>query len=729
MPRSSPVFPTLDDSEANRTMMPGPRNDEREITPAVSPPPMFRQSEAFHGASAQGASSHDREYYMSEPSLSEDGASSSNYTPISPLNGGNLQMTNSPSNTSLSSLGSPGAALMKKRMHQQYNSDALTPTGTLVAVHEGGSPFYNGDNKNDKKYEQEPRLNGGDAKEFEKELIITEETKLPDSLSNPESKMQPKSVKLKVVLSNIKENGVETRAKGKDLDAAKTPDSQIYLTAVESSDEGGQDSDDDSGLSYASSSQEEEEPKQGTKKPYHYLNRPLSSSMSEDNPFGSEGPDTDLLLSNTDSGPIDTSSLGDRSPEDRKAHSAAHVLMLTTPPRVTPFLFAEEEEESLTPKRKTSSTLSENGSSKSGSKTPDGVSTEADDEGFPPQRLRLPSAEKRSSSHRRNRSGDDAAATLLTGSADWVGMEQDKLPLPSQRGSLPNNRDSDEDTNNEERKKMEGLDVNGKGGSTRKSQQHRRSLRQRAPASPSDSTARDADLTASEEGISTRFSPRVSEPESLSPMLPGPEMPRRQSFGEVSASTAESQFSWISNRGSSATGTKGELSTDVEASASSTISHFSWISNRGISETIESEEFVQFDPFPSVNDQNIPLTPPARNCPQLQQVHNDIEMQNDLNVDTYQQQHTRIAPSALSATVLPSIQTPLMRSESSRDHRTLTCPVCKTEQRQFFTVASAPYGFEGPAGYLVTFIIIYMVLSLFIFGFAVSIDVHVDCIL
>lgn len=54
------------------------------------------------------------DHYMSEPSLSEDGtgASSSNYTPLSPINRA-IHMTHSHSNTSLSSLGSPSYANAK----------------------------------------------------------------------------------------------------------------------------------------------------------------------------------------------------------------------------------------------------------------------------------------------------------------------------------------------------------------------------------------------------------------------------------------------------------------------------------------------------------------------------------------------------------------------------------------------------------------------------------------
>ena len=47
---------------------------------------------------------------------------------------------------------------------------------------------------------------------------------------------------------------------------------------------------------------------------------------------------------------------------------------------------------------------------------------------------------------------------------------------------------------------------------------------------------------------------------------------------------------------------------------------------------------------------------------------------------------------------------------------TFVCPNCRTRQRNFFTVSSAPRQFESPAGYLAFYMAIYVVSSLFIFG-------------
>ena len=63
------------------------------------------------------------------------------------------------------------------------------------------------------------------------------------------------------------------------------------------------------------------------------------------------------------------------------------------------------------------------------------------------KRKRLNSADKR---HRRTRSGDDKAATLMTGKSAWAGMELHKLPLPHER------EDDDDDTFDSSKNPLEG---------------------------------------------------------------------------------------------------------------------------------------------------------------------------------------------------------------------------------------------------------------------------------
>jgi hypothetical protein len=60
--------------------------------------------------------------------------------------------------------------------------------------------------------------------------------------------------------------------------------------------------------------------------------------------------------------------------------------------------------------------------------------------------------------HFRQRSGDAAAATLSTGSKEWKGMEQDKIPLPP----VPGGHDDDED-DEEDQKLIKPTNSNGRG--------------------------------------------------------------------------------------------------------------------------------------------------------------------------------------------------------------------------------------------------------------------------
>jgi hypothetical protein len=62
---------------------------------------------------------------------------------------------------------------------------------------------------------------------------------------------------------------------------------------------------------------------------------------------------------------------------------------------------------------------------------------------------------------------------------------------------------------------------------------------------------------------------------------------------------------------------------------------------------------------------------------------------------------------------------PTTHSHDSGNFPTFVCPVCKTRQREFFTVSSAPQQAQGPAGYLAFYFALYVVASLFIFGLEV----------
>jgi hypothetical protein len=58
--------------------------------------------------------------------------------------------------------------------------------------------------------------------------------------------------------------------------------------------------------------------------------------------------------------------------------------------------------------------------------------------------------------------------------------------------------------------------------------------------------------------------------------------------------------------------------------------------------------------------------------------------------------------------------------QSDRVYPTYICPLCKTQQREFFTVSSAPHQFESASGYIALYFGIYVVAALYIFGLEVS---------
>ena len=695
MPTTSPIFevPTLDDSVPNLVsrIEPISRNEEHESTYENSPTRLlsYRPSSSLshHRSHSGGDSSHDREFYayMSEPSVSEDGGSSSQYMPISPQHGGSIHMNDSPSNTSLSSLGSPGGNQFRRKIFQQYTEKVLTPTGALVAS----------EKKCGETVLENTEKDGNDSKHISKSGGRKLLCQNNEESVQKEIQAQPTCTGLHSKINNQQKSSNVKIFKPVQREDATTPESQRYMTAIESSDDEDGQSTSSGGLSYDSSSQEGQTPrnKNGnfcTQDKKHFLNNPLpvDADMDLDISPDSKGEEKQYLLSNTDSGPMDTSSAA-CSPEDLNPQNYSHSTTLETPNRYDMQVQCLEDDENITPIRKTSreshKKLSQSELSKGKTIDLSIPITDVDEtkEVNPDQRRpRLSSSEKRSLGHRRTRSGDEAAATLLTGSSEWIGMELDKLPLPNER-----------DADNYQEEDVTPNDTTGLKRKT--SQQRWKASRKNSPVHAGNPASEDSfvysgkDITNLEEGISTRFSPRVTgsaaanvDSNGLSPKAG---LHRNLSFGEVSFSDTESHFSWISNRGSSVKLSGGET------------------------------DFSQFQGFPSNQVDSTIITgrtPPATNT--IRGIHHDVEMQAKGNVDTYNNAgiHTMASPIHAANNTA--------KADKNKDYPMFTCPKCKTEQRNFFTVTSAPNDYESPAGYLVSYFIIYMIMSLFIFGMEVS---------
>ncbi len=700
-------------------------------------------------------------YFMSEPSLSvsEDGSRSSqniDHQPLSPANGGQIHMPMSPSNTSVSSLGSPGAsrkAIARKRLKQYPESKTHTMMSLLGPL-EGMSSSGEGD-----------AIFDDNGREIGKSLMLPEvgRNKKVDGNSNSnsngtgivtigENEILGSDLKGSDTMDDLSigsssssigpDNNTELPKNGKSI-ARSTPlnvrngadsknedsfESQNYHTAEEDCNEDNADTNNDSDISYDEQSIEEEKKigahvknkeKESSGGP-HFLNKPAESlSKKSKSRHRSIGGDKDILLQNTDASPMDISPLdqipnwngspestvdsvelvGSPSLSDEEAKAIR--INLTTPPRISPFQYPEDDDET-TPKRKTSQPPSVDNSPLSSSdlgqvleelasteeKTSgEAILTKADEESKKSRKKR-----NGTPGHRRTRSGDGAAATLLTGSSEWIGMELDNLPLPNQR-------EEDEDDISKEDTS------NGKDPS-----QKRRSRRRSGSASsgvwvPINAISAD-NLTALEEGnISTRFSPRIagdtvgeSTYETFRIPVDGGHRPlqRSHSFGDYSVSTAESHFSWISKNTSLAHGERSSVMSAGEL----------FSGNEGSTQSMN-----RLSPNPLAELK----TPPSANLHHPSHAAIDHpQIQKTSSFDAHIRNITRNPSHSIRSKL------PLIESDTLKDYPTFTCPKCKTVQREFFTVTSAAKEFEGSAGYLVIYFVLYMVLSLFIFGIEVS---------
>eukprot|EP00557_Chaetoceros_sp_GSL56_P007524 CAMPEP_0176496404 /NCGR_PEP_ID=MMETSP0200_2-20121128/11173_1 /TAXON_ID=947934 /ORGANISM="Chaetoceros sp., Strain GSL56" /LENGTH=1333 /DNA_ID=CAMNT_0017894349 /DNA_START=770 /DNA_END=4771 /DNA_ORIENTATION=+ len=699
--------------------------------------------------------------YMSEPSLSEDGtgASSSNYTStLSPINRA-IHMTHSHSNTSLSSLGSPNHAAAnnanpnsksaRKKIYFSGEKAIVLPKNCLLSPIDG---YNEGDS------------NGGDEidlmnaplpdnckldtfDDLQQKVEVDNGGAQEDPISNPQAKQCRSNHNLKdtrgeqsaddeqdIMIFQNDDNVPFIKLSGDGM----TSDSDGYFAAYDSSnrDDDVDDDDDDeddnnedsSGLSYDSSSQEGGEEKSNSNNDVtspsskvkdtdadadescHFLNRALANPKSVDG-------DEDVLLRNADSKAMDLSLIihegkNPYSPDETllaEMHNSN--FMITTPPRITPFDLPEVEE-SITPKMKTGRPSSIDGlrssnSDDSGRKTliksvshPTSFDIFDEDDKMC-RTTRANSSDKR---HHRTRSGDDAAAMILTGSSEWVGMELHKIPLPSERDV-----DDDEDT---VESSNQVINDNAESG------RYRRRVRNSQAGMGSDRKNISPDATefkfhevgSMKDGISTRFSPRIASDmkfEAVDHFDSSP-LRRSQSFGEASVSTADSSFSWIS-RGTSFVLKESDPQKNSNPTDNNVDERGFLLSSRKTYNSLSSS-------IPqSANNKSIPLGTQDVLSHVIPDVDGDLEIQEEqTNISgkiTVQSKLTSVNES-IKFSIGPSKS----QAELKKDYPTFTCPKCNTLQREFFTVSSARTRFESPSQYIAIYFFMYMIMSLFIFG-------------
>jgi hypothetical protein len=687
---------------------------------------------------------------MSEPSLSEDGtgASSSHYThPLSPINRA-IHMTHSHSNTSLSSLGSPShanARISRKKIHF-FGDKSLGPKNknSLLSPIEG---YSEGDSIG-----EEPDLNmiPDQCK------LCTEDFKKQEGEKNIDAAQDPKSKEL------LKECTWAHNDTGDNGDISQTmlfvkndtkvpffklsgdgmtPDSQRYLTAVESSDDEDDDNDDhddddddddddeqgSSDLSYDSSSQESEGKRNSHQDPLlplsnvketeescHFLNKPSTKAETPNKTNGdsdSKKEDEDVLLRNTDSRSMDLSLIlegeSPYSPDDSllAAETPSSNFIITTPPRITPFDFPEAEE-SITPKMKTSRPSSISGSPSSNSdggrkrliksaSHPTPLETcEKDEKMY--KRNRVNSGDKR---HRRTRSGDDAAAMISTGSSDWVGMEMHNIPLPSERDA---DDDEDETAGSHDQVIKDSIDFGKQRRRGRNSQVGLGNI-------PNNDLNLYKEGTI-EDGISTRFSPRIAADLKfeVADHFGGSPLHRSHSFGEASVSTADSSFSWIS-RGTSFI--FKEPDHQKNSNPSDHVVHERDFLTSGRTNYKSLSSIPQ-----SLDKKIIPMGTPDLSAHVIPDFDKDLEIQDEQGKHSIPSKTKSMTESSKF-----SFDPSQSQAELEKNYPTFRCPKCNTLQREFFTVSSARTRFESPSQYIAIYFFIYMLMSLFIFGMEVSV--------
>jgi hypothetical protein len=735
---------------------PNPSENSNETTP---PPPSTNHHLRRHGVTypsrSRGDDSQEPYYFLSEPSISEEG-SSSQYTgtPLSPMNGADITMVNSPSNTSLSSLGSPGGTgsvhrkvmMIRKKAYFTKNpigqfESSLCPTEEVLS-----SSLEEPEIKNDKeKVERE--------EEAEKKKTLASEN-IDECIKNLSSGTECND---KSEMSHHSKDGVKVESSTGDgrvspgsADAtsqfktfskksfevvndktAQTPESARYHTAVESPDNE-DDEDDNSISSYEESSSDEEPVASKTlglsgqnspdmaNKP-HYLNEPLITAEQVQN-AEEEGKMALLGDATVDDEHLQVMDMSSILPESKISPPMDPSLFETPPTRNTAVDDNILPNESVTPKRKTISRqssieslgivdltsqldiLENNGEINAGEINAGESKTEQKKD--TPRKANISATEKRNK-HRRKRSGDIVAASIYAGSADWAGMELDKIPLPEQRGIDDDMEFFDDAPNffiDSRSRSKKVLETTNSGSSS------------------------EINLPAKIDDVSTRFSPRVTRSDHEGyrtrnkSVHEEPFLRKNYSFGDRSASThdSESNFSWISHRTfqTKETANGREYAQDNIGDSSQT-GDTSGLSN--IAPFYSSDKDGQFHPQPLINNRSVPVKnersdSPGPAPPPLER-HAGIENE----IKHFQSRvHVRSKSDNSSYNSVASAKSVSSIEIEEDVYPTYICPRCSTKQREFFTVASVHKDSKGGSGgWMVVIFITYMVGALFLFGWEV----------
>jgi hypothetical protein len=409
----------------------------------------------------------------------------------------------------------------------------------------------------------------------------------------------------------------------------------------------------------------------------------------------------------------------------------------------------------------------------------DGEKTSASKEVTPERQRRIRNG------HRRQRSGDVAAATLSTGSKEWKGMEQDNIPMPP----VPGDHDDEEDKVQDKRRDK------GRGGTT-------------SGNDPSPGKGLSADVTARDSaGDDTQFFSNFAlgvsgeEPSSRRQSR----RQRRDSRARTRYGTPDSEESSNAstsppgksrdhpllreskgtNDGSSFSGWSEKIKGRKSFNPPSTASNFAGV-NPGAERNYSRRSYSHAGEFYNQGFHFGAAGSPTYQAPSMRgQTWNQSPRQDGSNQFQYSQGYSPRSDSGMPLFRRSGTEedTPLVQNQRKRDEPqddapyasnstasekfrgvrfedpilqptlktrtspfanigrktsekadrrsflpqisatgdetafpTYLCPACKTRQREFFTVTSAPRQFESPSGYIAVYFGIYVVAALYIFG-------------
>ena len=440
--------------------------------------------------------------------------------------------------------------------------------------------------------------------------------------------------------------------------------------------------------------------------------------------------------------------------------------------------------------------------------------------------------------HRRQRSGDAAAATLSTGSKEWRGMEQDKIPLPP----VPGGHDDDEDDDDEQETESKPVNTNnrnkmwqtdkinredGKANKETPSQSGQtRSPEKQKETSP---TSKFALGTGGQEGSPAHWRPsRIryrrdsyrgrktsgvvldsEDSSSLASADPSPHVTEQQTLHASHASLPASVFSgympspdWSipqtrqhirktsqpvywppqsyyssfnydydqrqnatshrtmpmapmlhqqapmmrANSLDFVSGGTNDVGIDISHptiapmndmnawahnSMGSIGSSFSWISGRNQNVSNSQAIFPDSEMSPLLGagiknyDRPNPSKPTVDSMPPYEfEPAEPAKAERSVNFSPLLERGKKVFNNSTLSEIgkrfnkadrrrfLPSSGL----EDEDQNHSTFVCPICKTRQREFFTVSNAPRQFESASGYIAFYFGIYVIAALYIFG-------------